>query len=146
MSYSVDIFRFGPELNYDPKIKNLNMVKNIDQLYNDIYDNLIIIFTKLDELDEINLNKIKYGRLFIIINSDDSIPNLRERFAEHIPEIDRRFLYILNCLHPNHLIFDHIKNNLVIRNISFISMLNIFLIENFSCLFIKSPNIKYIAI
>lgn len=146
MNHSVGIFRFGPELNYNPEIKNLKIIESLDQLYDIQYDNIIIIFTKLEELNEINIQQIKCSRLFIIIKSDDSIPNLRERFYEHIPYVNRRFLYTLNYLHPADLLFEHIKNNLLIESISFFRKSYVFLVENFSCFFIKRSDIKYVTI
>lgn len=70
--YDVTLFRFGPKLNYKPKIDDLNILdSNITQLYDKWCYDLIIVFDKLEDIHNINFAKLNYWKLFIILNDFD---------------------------------------------------------------------------
>lgn len=146
-SYSpVYVLNFGNNLNYNTKIKNIRNLYRLDNLYDKYYYNLIIMFTNLDETEKINFNKLKYGRLFVIINPgyNCAIQNYRECFAERLDLIDKQYLYIINDLHPISFVFDCIKNDLIMC--PFYYELYFFIVENLPTFCVKSSNVKPVSV
>lgn len=140
----IPVYRFGNPLEYQPWIKNMRILNDTSPLYKIYYNNIIIIFTSLEEINDIDFNKLKYGRLFVIINSNIVIENLRAKFAQNIPNIDLQYLYILNDLHTKQFIFDDIKNNLL--KPSFYSNSYFFIVKNFTRFGEKRTNIEDITV
>lgn len=140
----IPVYRFGNPLEYQPWIKNMRILNDTSPLYKIYYNNIIIIFTSLEEINDIDFNKLKYGRLFVIINSNIVIENLRAKFAQNIPNIDLQYLYILNDLHTKKFIFDDIKNNLL--KPSFYSNSYFFIVKNFTRFGEKRTNIEDITV